>query len=765
MNVFLGKSFKGIPTGELTKKSIGSFKQFCESYLKTCLQGEKNEYYITIGSEYSKTQADPTASPLSYKAQDHYHRNDKSQREAWLLPFDGDSSEQDKDSCIPPKDVHSILKSLNINHVVYTTHSHYKGLRNRWRLFVPCKLTSKREMQASVNMLFNQIKQHGGNGLKMSNESKTWSNPWFLPTRDDPDDGHFEYYDYHNGRDYIAVLPEDNESDTTRGSDSASEEESRTVSNMISIIQEGKPNTGLHRATRDLAYGFIRDGMSPGTVKAIMHALTKDYDMCDPRQKENKLKIDKLVDSALGKVTVDSAVSSVEWGELLPSGQQRVFTDYPMQSGMMEEIITTCMEWMPYPNRQIATIAAHALISVLGGRVYTLPSGSGIVLTALVTGRSTIGKSFIKKFCIHVLNNFQLAGCASQFIGSHYYTSSKNLIEELKESGTLLSIRTESGQTDKSTAGDMSRVMMYELELATESGLHGYISSGGQNDKIPPLFSPSVTTIRESVAEIQNEADLINATTIAGAAGRRSHVLIDPIKVRATEPRKTTLPKDVKKLIQILYSFADMSERKNVTSYLEDKFWIKVEFDDNSYLESKAYEWLTLENEAAAEESHFKSTFYGRLGERLPSWAARLAICDNPKKPIITNRHIDIAERSLLAELDAMLKQRESGMLDTDIEKCITFILNLFKGDLTKNKTLRGHHKNNQRKILESGAIKFNIITNLVNKKGYYKQAAAKYPSLTTIIESNLRARGLIRLSPEVCKEKFSFGGVCYQRT
>ena len=59
----------------------------------------------------------------------------------------------------------------------------------------------------------------------------------------------------------------------------------------------------------------------------------------------------------------------------------------------------------------------------------------------------------------------------------------------MQESGSLLSVRTESGQGDKSTAGDMTRVLLYELELATESGSQGYVSSGGQNDKIPALFS------------------------------------------------------------------------------------------------------------------------------------------------------------------------------------------------------------------------------------------------------------------------------------
>ncbi len=751
LDIFLGSSYNGTPTGQLSKRQVKSFEDFCTKYLSTCVQGEKNEYYITIANMLEITPADPTAPPMSYKAEDHYHRNNKSQISAWLLPFDGDNSNTEKGNCIEPIEAHKVLVALKYNHAIYTTHSHVKGIKNRWRLFIPCKLTSKESLQASVDHLFKELNL---NDLAMSTESKTWSVPWFLPTRDNPDDEEFEYYAYFSGRDFNEITTLGNVSPPTFDVP----EGSRSFTDLLETVSAGVADTGLHAATRDLAYGLVRDGLAPGSVKSILHFLTRGYHD-DVRQKENREKIDPLVDSAVKK-TIEEAPSSIDWETTL-TDNDRVYTDYPNQSGLMEEIVDTCMKWMPYPNRQIAVIAAHSLISTLGGRVYTLESGSGVVLTALVTGRSTIGKSFIKKFCIFALNNFQLANTSQDFIGSHFYTSSKNLVEEIQKAGSLLSVRTESGQSDKSSAGDMTRVLMYELELATESGSAGYVSSGGQNEKIPSLFSPAVTTIRESVAFIQNEADIMNATSIAGVAGRRSHVLIDPLKGAYNEFRLDTLPNSVSKLILGLYKKAANEQRKSITQPLPRDLWCIVSFKNPPYLTDKRMQWIKKENQAAADGSHFESTFYGRLGERLPSWAARLAICDNPNDPNITNQHVDIAEASLMSELDANSAQQGSGELDSDINQTASFVIDMFRGDMTSNKSLSS--KTNE-KMLKDGACELHRIMNRVRQRGSYKRAASHIPNVDLILLNTVKTRGLIELTREESVEKYKYRGRVLKR-
>ena len=757
MEIFLGSSYNGLPTGELQKREVESFQDFCDKYLSTCVAGAKNEYYITIGDTYELTKGDKSYPELSYKSKDHYHRNNQSQRSAWLLPFDGDNSRTNPGCCIEPEVVHSTLCQLGFNHVIYTTHSHEMHTKNRWRLFLPCKMERKEQLNATVSYLYKLLVNNGCANLGLSTESKTWSIPWFLPTRDDPTDGHFQYYAYFEGRDFQAV-----EVDVKSGPGKvALEEESRTITQMLETIAQGTADTGLHRATRNLAYGLVKDGLSPNTVKAILHFVASSAGDT-PRAIENKNKIDPLVDSAVDKIKEEIAPTG-EW-DVGHKSELKAVTQYPPQGGTMEELIKTCLQWMPFPNRQIAVIAAHTLISVLGGRVYTLESGSGIVLTALVTGRSTIGKSFIKKFCIFCLNNFQLAGVSQEFIGSHFYTSSKNLVDELREAGSLLSVRTESGQSDKSNAGDMTRVLMYELELATESGSRGYVSSGGQNDKIPRLFSPAVTTIRESVAQIQNEADMVNATAISGVAGRRSHVLIDPIKAPYNDKQLSKLPSEIKDLLKKMYILAANEQRKKIEDPLPTALWVIIPFKNPVYITKKRVEWLKKDNRAAQLNRHFEATFWGRMGERLPSWAARLAIADNPECPIITDAHIDIAEKSLVAELNAAEIQQESGELDGDVGILVTWILeNLFAGKMINNKTLASVEKN--QKILKDGGTMMHLVFTAIRSKAEYKAAYKNNPRVHDVIIANLKTRGIVELSIEEAQIKYNYRGRILMRT
>jgi hypothetical protein len=755
MKIFIGSSFKNRPTGELLLREVQDFKDFCTKYLKTCRQGAKNEHYITIGDDYSITYADREQHPNSYKYNDHYHRNNVSQKSAWLLPFDGDSSYSDKNSCVPPIEVHEILKKLNYTHVIYTTHSHQPPDKIRWRLFIPCKMTDKRQLTASMMHLFKEINHPD---LKLSNESKTWAIPWYLPTRDNPDDGLFEYYEYHDGRPFTAVdgVPDTYDRDEAEKTD-------RSVESMIQIIKQGAPNTGLHEATRDLAMGFIKDGLKPGAVKAILHQLTDHYDMSNARQKENKSKIDDLVDSAWKKYC-NPEVQTCEWEE--EEVKEPAFTKYPDQGGMFEQIVQECMKWMIFPNRQIAVTSAHALISTLGGRVYSTPDQGGIVLTALLTGRSTIGKSNVKKFCIFALNNFDIGSHSHEFIGSHFYTSGKNLVKELQKSGSLLSMRTESGQSDQSQAGDMKRVMLYELELSTESGPRGYISSGGQNDKIPAMFSPAMTTIRESVAQIQGIADYENKTSIAGVAGRRSHIIVDPIKHPKNTSCSTFLSKEVRTLLIEMYKKASEDHRKNVEEPLPKESWIHCKYEDPSYIQNRAEEWLEKENEAAKNNEHFTYTFYGRLYERIPAYASRLAIADNPLMPIITNSHLDIAEKSLIAELEAHKGREENGETSGPMSAIVARIKSYFEGDLTKLKN-KPKTKTLQMTPLimrRDGVLKWKCIhlllassseeyRNMKDSKGFHRD-----------LEEQLKAVDIFPVTDTEAKIRYGFRGKMYQR-
>jgi len=757
VNIFVGKSYGGLPTAHLNKVEVNSFESFCGDFLETCQEGKKNEYYVTIGSEYEKTLGDKNANEKSYKYNDHWHRNNLTQLKAWILPFDGDSSVSQPGCCIPPLVVHEALKRLNYNHVIYTTHSHIPGIKNRWRLFIPCEMTSPSQLDPNVRSLFGKLKENGCTDLALANESKTWSIPWYLPTRDDPDDNCYEYYTFFDGVPFKSAEPSMHPmmERFLIKKEQMAVGDIRTPEQLISIICTG--GEGLHQAIRDYIFGAIRDGRPPSWVKAELHAFTSNYDLSDSRMKNRKEDIDRMVDVSFDKQNI--TMVGDDW---LKKSQDndRPYTKYPDQGGVMEDMVSLCMSWMRFPNRQIAVTACHTLMSTLGGRVYTLRSGGGIVLTILVTGRSTIGKSNIKKFCVFTLNNFMLNKVAGEFIGSHYYTSGANLIKEMCKVGSLLSVRTESGQSDQSQAGDMKRVALYELELATESGADGYISSGGQNDKIPDLYSPAVTTVRESVAEIQNSADKLNQVAVSGTSGRRSHVVIDPVKPPPNRNRISKLPDWYKKLIYKMYRLSKDERRKEVEKPLPENAWVYIDFEDSNYLDDKAIDWIKKENEAAKKRDHLTSTFYGRLYERIPSFAARLAIAENPDKPIITNKQIDIAEESLFAEVSAFIKQeQDSDPWDMVIQK----IVDIFSGDLMKTpyKSIKNY---TSAIMLKAGVIPWSPIRNVIYKMEEFKALKASNPNFEHILRTKLEYNNIIELSKEESVKLFRSRGKLFRR-
>lgn len=102
--------------------------------------------------------------------------------------------------------------------------------------------------------------------------------------------------------------------------ESAPRAESRSMGTMIDIICAGQANSGLHEATRDYAYGQAKDGVKPATIKANLRNIMKDYDLTNPRMRENWNKVEAVVDSQVRKlqaasnpVEIPDIVQPLEW--------------------------------------------------------------------------------------------------------------------------------------------------------------------------------------------------------------------------------------------------------------------------------------------------------------------------------------------------------------------------------------------------------------------------------------------------------------------
>jgi len=196
----------------LTSKELtfSGFSDFCSKPK----QGGKHEVWFLRGGDVERVESYTTT-----KGKKHgpgQYRCDKHLKSAGFLIIDGDSSIDNTESAPSPKEVHEALKKLNIKHFIYTSHSHTDKI-NKFRAVIPCLFdlgsleANRKSLKATALKIIADL-NNAGIPIKHVREMNVWVQIWYLPTRDNPDDGLFEHYEYLEGEDYIAVaVSEDKE--------------------------------------------------------------------------------------------------------------------------------------------------------------------------------------------------------------------------------------------------------------------------------------------------------------------------------------------------------------------------------------------------------------------------------------------------------------------------------------------------------------------------------------------------------------------------
>jgi len=154
-------------------------------------------------------------------------------------------------------------------------------------------------------------------------------------------------------------------------SDSEEQGSGRSQGDMIRLIVEGKANTGLHDATRDLAWGMLKDGRSANATIKFLRDLMVGYDMNDPRQKENYEIVERTVFSAAKKLkasgvspSTDIEVQPLErdWSFLLTNNIPKDCIPEAMYAAAKEVGDFTCAGEVP------AILSSVVIASALLGR-------------------------------------------------------------------------------------------------------------------------------------------------------------------------------------------------------------------------------------------------------------------------------------------------------------------------------------------------------------------------------------------------------------
>lgn len=106
--------------------------------------------------------------------------------EGSLIILDGDShivpeTGEIVEGAPPPEQVHQVLLDLNIQHILYTSHSHgQKGDRYRALITLRRTLKNAEELKNCVNWVINKL-HSSGVFLNSVSENYRWAQPWYFP--------------------------------------------------------------------------------------------------------------------------------------------------------------------------------------------------------------------------------------------------------------------------------------------------------------------------------------------------------------------------------------------------------------------------------------------------------------------------------------------------------------------------------------------------------------------------------------------------------
>jgi len=466
-------------------------------------------------------------------------RKDVNLASADLLVIDGDRTSTDESSCCPPIDVNIALTEMGINHFIYTTHSH-SFEKNKFRVVIPCKISCKENLKPTVKKILAELKKHDVD-IAYVKEMGVWSQPWFIPSRDDPADNYFEHYEYLEGKDYeeVKAKARDNQlqgnkinisssnsgSNTNDSNNNATGSDSESISTIITTITNG--STGLHDAINKYSYMQIKDGIAPKVVIETLRGLMTACPKRDERWQDRYDDIERSVQGAIDRIKVEKVeLNKVDVGDIKDDGME-ARTEMPWPPGLLGELAEDAYNMQIYQYKEVAIVSAIGLIAGIAGRKFNVSNtGLNVYLTLIMdTG---MGKDSIVKFISSVLMNVMEDGDTTiqpSFLGKSKFTGSKAIVNRMKNALSQISVFTEAGLLLKTKSGDQSGLLRALLDLYTKSGENDVFIGAEYSDEdksVPNLRAPALSIINESTADILQEAFRENNSIDSGHLPRQS---------------------------------------------------------------------------------------------------------------------------------------------------------------------------------------------------------------------------------------------------
>lgn len=489
-----------------------------------------------------------------------------------LLIIDGDEGTRGNPLC-PPSEVHSALKSLGLNHFIYTSHSH-NSEQNKFRVVLAAEEYEAKDLRVNNKNILKQLAKLGCK-IKFVKEMNSWSQPWFVPTRDDPEDGLFEAYSYIDGKEWESVHEQEDESENeTSQAESSSDGATETLDQMHENIRTGKE---YHESLRTLSFQYIKDGMSAANAKSILRVLLNgSVDSGSDRWKTRYNDIDRLVDGAVNRVNEELA------GEFdMPEVEQEENDEeIPRPPGLLGDLYDSAYNGLLYQYHEVALVSSIGMIAGIIGRKFNVmePAPTGLNLFLTIVAGTGFGKEAISTFI-----NKCIRGSGKglkehrSFIGPSNFTGPKAIVNSFNEARSRVCVISEAGLMMKVKSGNVEGKTAFILDAFSTSHSEGYTkesSYSSSDDYVAEIRAMALTIISEST-----EDQLMDAYKSSGAlaSGYLPRQLIFKIERRSDRVNRTAKHELSKEVTERL---AELMEVSSSVQAIDDPDAMRVFFDD-----------------------------------------------------------------------------------------------------------------------------------------------------------------------------------------
>jgi hypothetical protein len=482
ISIFIG-NHKNVSNGEVL--GFIDFNDLADEF-DVCAKGGKHSAYFVRG------RLDPV------------YRKDANLGSSKLLIIDGD--EGVKGSLCDPEVVHKKLIEMDINHFIYTSHSH-SDTQNKYRVVIASEMYTKLELKRLNTELLKQLDCD----IKYVKEMNSWTQPWFVPTRDDPEDGLFRFYKYTDGNEWRVDKDEQPDSVDKRG-EKQPDVSVESLDSMYESIRTGKE---YHESTRNISYQFIKDGMSEANCIAFICSLYHgSVESGSQRWQERYNDIPRMVSGAVQRIAAESDFTVEEEKQ-----SDSIIPELPMPPGLLGMLCDSAYDSMKIQHKELALMSSLGVLAAICGRKFNHihginpetgqpASALGLNIYMTIVGSTGIGKSALEKFVKWVFHNVN-EGKHKSFIGPSSYTGAKALIDTMSLRLSMISVSTEAGIMLNTKSGDQEGLLSAKLNLYAQSAYNDRTDGAAYSNKdnsLEILQAPAFSQLSESTPDVLFQA-------------------------------------------------------------------------------------------------------------------------------------------------------------------------------------------------------------------------------------------------------------------